>query len=65
MYVPMLQCSRDVRDHFDITTLHNINTDGEGILHLVLEMINAVIININNATNGALNVAHGNILHMG
>ena len=55
---------RDVRDHFSITALHYINAGDEGILHLV-ELINAVIMNTNNASSELLNVAHGIILHKG
>ena len=55
---------RSVRDHFSITALHYINAGDEGILHL-MELINAVIVNNDNASSEVLNVAHGTILHKG
>ena len=55
---------RDVRDHFSVTARHYINAGDEGILHL-MELVNAVISNTNNASSTDLNIAHGIILYKG
>ena len=55
---------KNVNDFYSITALHYLNAGHEGIVHYN-ELLNAIILDVNNANIEELNVAHGNILYKG
>ena len=55
---------KNVSDYYSITAQHYINAGEEGLSHY-LDLLNAIIDNVNNATLEELNIAHGLILYKG
>ena len=55
---------KDVSDIFSITALHYLNAGNEGLSHFNL-LLNAIIVNVNNATLEELNLVLGLILYKG
>ena len=55
---------KNVSDFFSITALHYTHAGQEGLLHYN-SVLNAIIVDVNNATVEELNIAHGIILHKG
>jgi hypothetical protein len=55
---------KNVNDFYSITALHYLNAGHEGIVHYN-QLVNAIILDVNNANIEELNIAHGNILYKG
>jgi hypothetical protein len=55
---------KNVNDFYSMTALHYLNAGQEGKLHYN-QLLNAIILDVNNAKIEELNVAHGNILYKG
>ena len=53
-----------MNDYYSITALHYLNAGHGGIIHYN-HLLNAIILDVNNANIEELNVAHGNILYKG